>query len=41
MNIWSEDDFSRITSDTYFAHTKTLDWADALRNAAARATDPR
>lgn len=41
VNIWTEDEVSRVTRDTYFAHTKTLGWADALRDAAARAADAR
>lgn len=32
--IWTEDDFMSVTSSTYFAHVKHLEWADALRALA-------
>lgn len=35
VNVWTEAEFARVTADTYFAHTRTLEWAAALRRTAA------
>lgn len=39
--VWTRDDFTLVTTGTYFAHVKHLEWADELRKAAGeRASNP-
>jgi len=39
--VWTRDDFARVSPGTYFAHVKHLEWAGDLRKAAReRASNP-
>jgi len=40
VNVWSRDEFERVSDDTYFAHVKHLEWATELRDAARTARGP-
>ena len=35
VNLWTREDFALVGPETYFAHVKHLEWADALRAAVA------
>jgi hypothetical protein len=32
QNIWTKAEFSRITTNTYFAHVRNLQWAGEIRD---------
>lgn len=34
VNVWTREEFARVSDDTYFVHTKTLDWTTDLRSIA-------